>query len=244
MLSSLLTGGMRMKWTLAVLAVTMTMLAGCGGGSDPGTAATTPKPSTTSTTPTPEPTYSAEQAIAALPTLEQVPGGDRYAVRCPGDDDLCDGLRADSANVAVWITPVDAAVKELAEDFTLDLVQLSVVTRSAADAASAVAKVRKRDEVYDGAYDIPPKKIEGGTSSAEKGTGTVEDVTIGSFTGHRVDRTDEFRLPGGIRTSEYTLRSGGVTLFVQARLAGEGRGKDDAADLARTLLDGYLERLG
>lgn len=227
------------------LGVALASMAGCGGGSSAPEDAAPAASASATPTPSPEPTYTPEQVVGALPTLEQVPDGERYAVRCPSDDDLCEGIAPDSGSVAVWVTPASAAAKEIGEDFTLDLVQVSVVVKKdAAAAAKGHAESRKQDEAYDGAYDIPPQKVTGGTTTREKGTGSLEDVEFGSFSGYRIDRTDEFDLPGGIRTTEFTLVSGPISLFVQARLAADGRDDDASSTVAQELLDGYLERLG
>lgn len=219
----------------SVVALALAVVAGCGSssGDEPAPKATT--------TAAPQ-TYTIEQARAALPSLEQIPDAEEYLLRCPGGD----GCPKGSSNgvVAAKVKSATPAAGEVADAYTLDIVNINVVVQDdGTEITKAQTRSRKGDEVYDGAYDIGEKKVETGTVPPEKGTGTVADFESGAFTGYRVDRVQEFRLDGGLQLSYINVVSGNLLVTVQTRLAGEGRAAGTSGTIAEDLLDDVLERL-
>jgi hypothetical protein len=213
------------------------VLAGCGSsaGSDPAPVKTT--------TPT---AYTVAQMTAALPKVQDVPNGTSVALRCPQDKDRC-GSAPDEIDALVLIgvesgSPVAA---EKAANLAIDLVAVEVdVDETAAAAAKSLARNRKGDDAYDGAYDIADQKYASGTVPGEKGRGAVRDFAIDAFEGYRLDRTIDGLLPEGVQATEIRLRQGTATVNVQAKLSSGGRSDEAAGELAESVMRDYLQRLG
>lgn len=236
---------------IVTLALASTLLAACGGGSDePSGTAPTPEASASSK-PTPERVYALEELAAALPRSSQVPTGDEKPASCPGDD----SCQADTASVTIELTrPVDRKEQEVlaSEEFVSDFVQV-VAIASTDEAATAARLTKNRDQAgrYVGTFDLPANKTSDTTfSPAEKGEGTLDDLTLEGWKGFEATRDVTFaNLEGKGTKHPYqssqvhlvkstTIISCYVTLMVQPRGAGA------ATDLARQLATEYIQRLG
>lgn len=237
--------------TIATIAIASVLLAACGGGSDePSGTAPTPK-AAASSSPTSDRVYAVEELAAALPRSSQVPTGDRKIASCPGGD----SCQADTASVTIELTrPVDPKEQEAlaAKEFSKDFVQVTA-TASTDDAATTATLVKIRDVAarYDGSFDLPAEKTSDTTyTPAEKGEGTLDDLTLEGWTGFVSARDVTFADPQGegttypYQSTQVHLVKGTTLVSCYVTVMTEPRGAGAATDMARRLATEYIQRLG
>lgn len=241
---------------LVLTAAGLALLAGCGGGSGGGEDEAAPAPAATSssaaaTTPPPARIFTTDELAAALPRSSQVPSATKKLVACPGGDACVD----DTASVSFELSrPVSAAEQEklAADEFVSDFVDISASALPDEAATTArLAKVRGVAERYDGAFDIPAKETSDTTyTPAEKGRGTLDDITIEGWEGFIGSRDQVYTSPDGegskhrYQASSLYLVRGTNAVAVSLTIMSEPQSEGAAADLARRLATEYIGRLG
>lgn len=228
----------------ATLVLALTVLAGCGGGSDAGD-----KPTAT---PTPR-TYAIDELKAALPGKDDVAGVSRvdftcpHKVRCPAPDE---GAQV-GIDLALLPAGDNSADIEKAANESLFGNSVSVIAwrhQGSSEATNEHAKSMAIDKKYDGAYDIKqagdPKT---GATPAEKGEGTLETLKIGAWKGQFLDRRGSMSFEGTTEPrliATASMIQGDVTVTLHLNVHADGRPVDYAEELGRKVLTDYLERLG
>ncbi|KQX75042.1 hypothetical protein [Aeromicrobium sp. Root472D3] len=242
--------------TVATTALaSLLLLTACGGGSDEPSG-TAPKPTAgagaaASSSPTPERVRTVAELTAALPRSSQVPTGDRKIGSCPGDD----SCQADTASVTIELTrPVGAQEQErlAAEEFSRDFVQVTA-TAGTDEAApqTTLATIRDRAARYVGAFDLPATKTSDTTyTPAEKGEGTLDDVTLEGWKGFVSARDVTFADPEGegathpYQSTQVHLVKGTTLISCYVTVMTGPRGAGAATEMARQLATDYIQRLG
>jgi hypothetical protein len=238
---------MMMVRTIAAMALTSVLLAGCGAGSDERSA---PTPTVAASSSAPERVYSVDGLAAALPRSSQVPTGDRKIASCPGGD----SCQAGTASVTIELTrPVDRKEQEAlaAKEFSSDFVQVTA-TASADDAASTAMLASLRDVAgrYVGAFDLPAKETsETAYTPAEKGEGTLDDLTLAGWKGFVAARDVTFADPQGegttypYQSTQVHLVKGTTVVSCYVTVMSKPRGAGAATQMARRLATEYIQRL-
>ena len=238
---------------LVIVVAGLALLAACGGGSSggapPAPAATSS--SATATTTAPARIFTTDELAAALPRSSQVPSATKKLVACPGGDTCVD----DTVSVSFELSrPVSADQQEklAADEFVSDFVDVSASALSDEGAMAArLAKVRGVAERYDGAFDIPSKETSDTTyTPAEKGQGTLDDITIEGWDGFIGSRDQVYTSPDGegdkhrYQASSLYLVRGTNAVAISLTIMSEPQDEGAAADLARRLATEYIGRLG
>lgn len=224
-----------MNTRLATLALTLMVLAGCGGGSGDDPQATPPPPRT----------YTLDELTAALPTAEDVEGAVRIRSRCPEDKESCGEPEPGLASVNISLEGTSPELTEKQADLGLNAVYVEVVAHpDEATAKSEHAKSRTSWRKYEGHYNFPRKDLgKGSYTPSEEGRGTLGDAASGPFRGFEVDRASTAETMGKFFSSTVEVRHGNAVIEVDAFLAVGGRDLADAEKLADQVLADYLKRL-
>lgn len=230
---------------IILLVAGIALLGGCSGGS-----AETEK----TTKPPVQKTYTAKQLEDALPGTDDIPGAMKELLSCPGDNKLCSEPQEGRAwTVATQLEPglsgaaAEGAAHEAWFGDTMSLNVSSHETLAMADKANG--KLLALNRKFVGDFEIDPQAGEDGNfTPGERGSGSVVDVTLGNWSGSRVDhRSVGTDLKGNIseerQHSDIVVSQGLVTVSVSVSIAAEGRPADDAAKLARQVVEEYLTRL-
>lgn len=238
-------GSMAMRrYALAV--VCALLLAGCGSGSsEPGA---TPTPSE------PLRVYTLDELQAALPGVEDVPTGSKRSYACPGDKGCEDGTVSVNINM---LPPIGAADAERVEKKSDISDSTYVSARATDDATAAEAQIdgdRKDAQQFVGDFDVEPQDL--GDDSfipGERGSGTVEEVSVAGWEGIDATRTSTWVAPEGfgafeedgeVDTTELIVSGGTVVLRVQITLRVQYREAGTASAIARQVAEQYIARLG
>lgn len=240
--------GVRSWRACAVAAATAVVLAGCGFTSDGPRA-----PS--STTPAPPRTFALGELEAALPGADDVPNGSKATVQCPGKDDCPAG------EASVTITLAEPAA--VAEDdqagkksiFADQVLVTATVAENPEDAAARLKNVRDDNQKYAGDFDIAPveNKKEKSYTFGEKGTGSVEDVELATWSGLETTRRSHLYDLGdtapnaddeSLATTTVLVVKGRTVVMVTVSLKIDDVDQLPGPDIARQVAQEYLQRLG
>ena len=240
-----------MSRTVAALVLVSVLSACSGGGSDdPAATPTSAAPSTGSTPEQPQRVYAVEELAAALPRTSQVPTGGEKIASCPGDDS-CEG---GTASVTIELERSGSAAERAQlekVEFVNDIAQVQV-TAGTDEAAATERLATARDSAgrYVGSFDIAAEKTSDTTFSAgERGVGTLDDLTIGGWTGFEAARRSRYSNPDGeggqreYRSAQVHLRQGSSVLAVYVTVMSPPRDAEAATRLARQLATEYVQRL-
>lgn len=238
---------MRLRlWTTALALI---LLAGCGGGSS--SEAEKPTKATT-TAPAPAKDYSLEQLKAALPDEKSSPEILKVGIVCPGGDEAaCAGAKdAETARAYLDLKPSAAGAPAVSGPMA-GITDSLTLTATRFDSPEAATKeqdsARAATADYDGSYDLDEKVVGEGRRIAEKGTGSVEDLESGGWTGLIASRAGTGDYDGTSLTLQNTfisVLSGRVRITLDVVADVEGRPEGFTDEIAREVLDDYLKRLG
>ncbi|AXT85959.1 hypothetical protein C6I20_12720 [Aeromicrobium sp. A1-2] len=197
-----------------------------------------------------------EELKAALPTADDVDGARAVTTTCPdGGSERCGTRVSEGQQVSRFLelSPVtgtsSADVERAEKDTLLDDIVFVSAWKHETDAAAkkSIAMFRSGQEMYEGSYDIEQERGEGRVSPALAGTGTIETLTLGEWSGlignRRGTLTFDDQTEGRV-ASEASVRSGAYAVVVTVEILREGRPDGHAEKLAREVLGDYLERLG
>jgi len=238
---------------LAVVLALIAFVAGCGGGeSDDGAkgAASSGSPSSAAPTTTAPPRiFTIHELKAALPEKDDVPGATSVEFRCPEDGKKKCG---DDTSVTVALTLASVVVgsaedterragSALVDDSAL---VNALIFGSDAEAETNMAESRQSAQEFAGSFDFTESKSSFGLP--EKGSGTLDDLAIGDWTGYVSARTSHVDLDGKTQDLQNVLvavRNGTAKASVNVLVDSTGRPAEFATDLARATLSDYIERL-
>jgi hypothetical protein len=223
----------------------LTLVAGCGGGADD---AGEPAPSAT-TSAAPEPRdHTLEQLEAALPAVGDVAGGTEAALTCPADGvDRCGESQEQETSIVISVGGATAVDAEMAGEAANYVAVRAVRYATAEDAEAQLSRLRAAADERKGSFDIAPSEAQGVPIPGEKGTGTVDDLTTGAWTGHAADQDvvpEEDGARVAMQNAERAVVSGNVLVTVTVFVTAGGRADDFASSLADDQLQAFLERLG
>ena len=235
----------------AALVAALALMSGCGSGGDETTAEPTVTPSATpSTAVAPPKILTSDDLAAALPRSSQVPTASKKTGTCPGDDSCVDGTASVSFALTRPGTPAEQE-KLAADEFVRDFVQVEAVALPDEPAAAArLAKYRGIAKRYDGAFDLPAEETSDTTyTPAEKGEGTLDDLSIEGWDGFIGVRDQRFANPDGegsdprYQVGQIHLVRGAAFVSVYVTVMSEPRGDGAADALVRQLATEYVGRL-
>jgi hypothetical protein len=229
-----------------VVVLSLALLAACGAGSSAPEKATTTEPPRA---------YTVGELRSALPAKGEVPTAAKKVRTCPGDK-IC---QKDTVSVDFDLRPPgdEAEVARLKKAaFVGDYTSVAASLERDAKAATAhVAKSRRTMDRYDGSFDIKLKSTGKTYRPGEKGTGTVEDLTVKGWRGFQVSRVQKFSGYDSdgktidFNSTKYDLTylqvaDGRAVLTVYVAVAAAPRMKGASSTLALQLAADYVERLG
>ncbi|MRJ74964.1 hypothetical protein GEV29_00280 [Aeromicrobium sp. SMF47] len=232
---------------VVTLAVTLAVLAGCGGSaSDEGApqraAATTAAPAV----------RTVAELEAALPRTNQVPGGDEKVFSCPGEESC--RAHPDRVSVGVQLEPslTDEQVKKRYGVYVLpeNLQVTAEAWKDESAAEQAVADARAEQRRFVGRFATKGKDTSDTSYTfGSKGVGTVDDLTMGEWEGYVGRREEVLTNPDGDTDSapvvSITLHvsNGNTTVQVVASVLDDEARAGDAEALARQVAEEYIGRL-
>ena len=233
------------KTRIALLIAALTVLVACGGSAEPEKKKAPPPPKV----------YTSAQLEAAMPADKDIPDAKKVGQRCPGGKDCQDPKDVDAWSVDWQPKPalkgVDA--ERAAHDAWFD--DLGYLYVSQAKSESAVDKTfadsLKLQTDRKGSFETKAEKLkeEDHRTPGQKGTGTVDDVTISGWSGFAAEQSMVFTdLEGGTsddrQEGPVRVRHGTVTVMATVAIGVKGRTVGDALKLARSVVEDYLTRLG
>lgn len=233
------------------------LLAGCGGTNS---SAAPDKAETPQAEPTPR-AHTFAELKTALPRATDVTGGLKITARCPDNKNDCyirgDGPKRQWASVTVGlrqprIDELTLHARTHPFDWSLNDDANVTVSQHPDDAAARAYLTSQRvgDDKLAGDFDEPVENIgKNGFVPGRKGHGKVADAEQDGWTGYSSTRTAIWRARNGstspaMQEARVFLRAGRNTVSVSALMWDEGRSTQEALELARQVVEDYLERLG
>lgn len=236
-------------------------LGGCSSGApaspETSSGAATPEPSAHASDDA-VPHYTLAQLRAALPGLEDVPGGSRRTAKCP-DPSQAKACAIDNGTVVSVDFELkrsstgSAAADEAGANTSVlgDLAFVSVTVFETATAKrQAVAGFEQRQSDSDG--DFATQAVPQGSSSytfGTRGSGSKRSVALDDWRGSRIDRAFALvDLEGDVGErrvdAQQYVSLGRMILSVDVTLEATSHTRSDASDLTGRLASDYLARLG
>lgn len=233
------------KARIAPVIAALAVLAACGGSAEPAKEKAPPPPKV----------YTAAQLEAAMPADKDIPNATKVGQRCPGDKDC-----QDTKDIAAWSVDWQpkpalkgADAERAAHDAWFNDVGYLYVSQAKSESAvdKAYAESLKLQTDRQGPYETKAKKLEeeGHWTPGQKGTGTVDDVTISGWSGFVAEQSMVLTdLEGGTsedrQEAQVRVRHGVVMVAATVSIGAKGRTAGDALTLARSVVEDYLNRLG
>jgi len=228
-----------------LLIVSALVLVGCGSGG--GEPAATPTPSESPRV------YTLDELQAALPGVDDVPTGSMQTISCPGEDWCVDNNVSVGIDMNPPIDPVDAErvghETDVNDSAYVDAWTFANVTA----AADKVDEDRSDAQPFTGDFDVKPETAKIGFVPGERGSGTIEDVSVAGWDGFSASRTSRWVSPDDsvtfendddIETTVLTVVRGSSVLSVRVTVKAEYREAGAAEVIARQVAEEYIARLG